>query len=104
MQTVGNPSDSPFRNGFVANQHHRNHNQPGHQSADQNCLQTFWWVSSPLPFRRACPNALTMATAITTNMRPIPAARKAEKRLVKLKMDIQGPSGSGKTEGAEFRQ
>jgi hypothetical protein len=45
-----------------------------------------------------------MATAITTNMRPIPAARKAEKRLVKLKMDIQGPSGSGKTEGAEFRQ
>jgi AAA domain len=41
-----------------------------------------------------------MATAVTTNMRPIPAARKAEKRLVKLKMAIQGPSGSGKTEGA----
>lgn len=33
-------------------------------------------------------------------MTPIPAPRKAEKRLVKLKMAVQGPSGSGKTWGA----
>jgi hypothetical protein len=39
-----------------------------------------------------------MATA--TGMKPIPQARKAEKRQVKLKLGIQGPSGSGKTEGA----
>src|ERR1700685_1029322 len=32
--------------------------------------------------------------------KPIPAARKAEKRQVKLKLGIQGPSGSGKTKGA----
>jgi hypothetical protein len=41
-----------------------------------------------------------MATAVNPQMKPIPAIRKAEKRLVKLKMAIQGPSGSGKTEGA----
>lgn len=43
-----------------------------------------------------------MATAMqqTQQSKPIPAARKAEKRQVKLKLGIQGPSGSGKTEGA----
>lgn len=35
-----------------------------------------------------------------TDTKPIPQARKAEKRQVKLKLGIQGPSGSGKTEGA----
>ncbi len=42
-----------------------------------------------------------MATAAVHNQsKPIPAARKAERRQVKLKFGIQGPSGSGKTEGA----
>lgn len=42
-----------------------------------------------------------MATATVPNhSKPIPAARKAEKRQVKLKLGIQGPSGSGKTWGA----
>lgn len=34
------------------------------------------------------------------DVKAIPAAKKAEKRQVKLKLGIQGPSGSGKTEGA----
>lgn len=45
-----------------------------------------------------------MATATNnhhqSNYKPIPLARKAEKRQVKLKLGIQGPSGSGKTWGA----
>jgi hypothetical protein len=43
-----------------------------------------------------------MATQVQTHnqFKPIPAARKAEKRQVKLKLGIQGPSGSGKTWGA----
>lgn len=42
-----------------------------------------------------------MATAVAHNQsKPIPVARKAEKRQVKLKLGIQGPSGSGKTWGA----
>jgi len=45
-----------------------------------------------------------MATAThlqnPSQFKAIPAARKAEKRQVKLKLGIQGPSGSGKTWGA----
>ena len=41
-----------------------------------------------------------MATAMNTQYKPIPLAKKAEKRQVKLKLGIQGPSGSGKTWGA----
>lgn len=45
-----------------------------------------------------------MATATNnhtpTQFKSIPAARKAEKRQVKLKLGIQGPSGSGKTLGS----
>lgn len=45
-----------------------------------------------------------MATATNnhhqSNYKPIPLARKAEKRQVKLKLCIQGPSGSCKTKGA----
>lgn len=37
---------------------------------------------------------------VRSEFKPIPQARKAEKRQVKLKLGIQGPSGSGKTEGA----
>src|SRR5690242_14563070 len=43
----------------------------------------------------------TMMKAVNSSgSKPIPQARKAEKRQVKLKLAIQGPSGSGKTEGA----
>lgn len=41
-----------------------------------------------------------MATAISNMSKAIPLAKKAEKRLVKLKLAVQGPSGSGKTWGA----
>jgi hypothetical protein len=41
-----------------------------------------------------------MATQTVSQSKPIPQARKAEKRQVKLKLGIQGPSGSGKTWGA----
>jgi hypothetical protein len=44
--------------------------------------------------------AAAQAHPVRSEFKPIPQARKAEKRQVKLKLGIQGPSGSGKTEGA----
>jgi AAA domain len=44
--------------------------------------------------------ATQTAVRPTNQYKPIPVARKAEKRQVKLRLGIQGPSGSGKTEGA----
>lgn len=43
---------------------------------------------------------MNAAMQMQQQTKPIPAARKAEKRQVKLKLGIQGPSGSGKTWGA----
>jgi len=43
---------------------------------------------------------MATATNLQNQSKPIPVARKAEKRQVKLKLGITGPSGSGKTLGA----